>query len=235
MKQRTTVIGLTGASGGLGTSTLAAAVAALGAALGRRALVVDLVPNGGGLDQLAGCAHEPGQRWPVREEGMLSLLARDLPVWHGVTVLSQRGAVLPPPQLGPAAVRAVARLAAEHAVTVLDLPRTDHPYAPAWFGLCGTVVMVAGTTPPQVGAALVAQALAPSASGLVLRPGRAAGLDLDDVAGVLGAPLVRELRHDPSVARAVLEQEWPGGVDGAVRDAAAAVLGAATGAVEEAA
>ncbi|GGK57783.1 cellulose synthase operon protein YhjQ/BcsQ [Ornithinimicrobium pekingense] len=227
MDQRTSVVGLTGASGGLGTSTLAAAVAGLGQMLGHPALLVDLVPNGAGLDQLTGCAHEPGRRWPVHEEDIASLTSHHLPVWGGVTVLSQRGPTRPPPALGPAAVGAVSRLAADHALAVLDLPRADHPHAAAWFGLCDTVVLVAGTAPPQIAAALVAQALAPCASRLVLRPAEEAGLDPDDVAALLGLPLVHLLGHDRSVARSVLEQEWPGLVPGPVRDVAAAVLSVA--------
>lgn len=223
-----TVIGLAGASGGLGTSTLAAAVAGLAGELRRGTLLVDLAPNAGGLDHLVGGAHEPGQRWPAREEGMLSLRARDLPVWRGVRVLSQRGAVLPAPPLGREAREAVARIARDHDVTVLDLPRADHPGAPGWFALCSTVVLLTGSTPPQVAAALVARALQPAVAAVVLRPAQGCGLDPDDVAQLLGLPLLHRLPHDPAVPRAVLDQEWPGSVDGAVREAAGAVLAVAT-------
>ncbi len=222
---RTFVIGLCGASGGLGTSSLAAAVSGLAAGLGRGTLLVDLLPNGGGLDQLAGCAHEPGQRWPSREDGMLWLSAADLPRAGGVRVLSQRGAVLPVPPLGPVALRAVERMAARHPVTVLDLPRPDHPRADRWWGLCGTVVLVAGDTPPQVCAALVVRALAPRLTGLVVRRSSGtAGLDPVDVAQVLGLELLAQVPSDPSVPRAVLEELPPGSGAGPVRDAAAAVL-----------
>lgn len=220
------VLGLCGASGGLGTSSLAVAVAGLAASLGRRTLLVDLRPNGGGLDQLAGCAHEPGQRWPSREAGMLSLPVRDLPGSGEVRVLSQRGAVLPPPPLGPVALQTVERLAAQHELSVLDLPAPDHPRAGGWWRACGTVVLLAGDTPAQVCAALVARALLPRLSGVVVRTDRT-GLDPTDVAHVLGLPLLAALPHDPSTARAALEECWPGSEDGAVRDAAAAVLAAA--------
>lgn len=228
------VIGLTGASGGLGTSTLAGAVAGLAGALGRTTLLVDLLPNAGGLDQLGGCAHEPGQRWPWREEGMASLRSRDLPVWGGVRVLAQRGPVLPAPTLGRAALQAVGRLAGEHHVTVLDLPRADHPQAVRWFGLCDVVVLVAGTAPPLVACALTARSLV-TPGALVLRAGPGDGLAADDVAAVLGLPLLGRLRHDPAVALAVLEQEWPGRADGPVRETAWAVLAQATGAAGQAA
>lgn len=230
-----TVIGLSGASGGLGTSTLAAAVAGLAGELGRTALLVDLAPNAGGIDQLVGCAHEPGLRWPVREEGMFTLRARDLPCWYGVRVLSQRGAVRPAPALGPTALDAVARLRREHEVTVLDLPHAGHPHASRWFGLCDTVALVAGTSPPQVGAALVARALWPASSALVLRSTPGCGLAGDDVAQVLGLPLLQQVPHDVTLARAVLDQEWPGSAPGAVRDAAVAVLAVATDAAGSAA
>lgn len=224
MDLRTTVVGLCGASGGLGTSTLAAAVAGLAASLGRRALLVDLRPNAGGLDQLGGCAHEPGQRWPAREEGMLSLPLCDLPRADGVRVLSQRGAVLPPPPLGDVAVRAVARLASEHEVSVLDLPAVDHPRTDRWWRSCSGTVLVVGDTPAQVCAALVARALLPAPTALVVRRAGAGGLDPVDVAQVLGLPLLATLLPDPSVPRAALEERWPGAEQGSVRDAAAAVL-----------
>lgn len=219
----TTVLGLSGASGGLGTSTLACAVSGLAASLGRRSLLVDLAPNAGGLDHVAGCAHEPGIRWPAREEGMLSLRTGDLPCWRGVRVLSQRGPVLPAPGLGPTAASAVSRLAGDHDVTVLDLPRPDHPHAFLWWRLCSTVVLVTGTTPPQVGAGLVARDLAPP-DLLVLRAAQRGGLHPQDVAHVLGLPPVAELPHDATVPVAVLEQEWPGSAEGPVRQAAAALL-----------
>jgi hypothetical protein len=231
----TTVIGLSGASGGLGSSTLAAAVARVAGDLGRPTLLVDLAPHGGGLDQLGGCAHEPGQRWPLREEGMLSLRARHLPVWGGVRVLSQRGPARPAPALGPAAVQAVARLAQEHEVTVLDLPRPDREGADRWFALCDTVVLVAGSSPPLVGAALVARALTPAVTGLVVRSAQGDGLEPADVAEALGVPLLATLAPDASVPAAVVAQEWPGGADGIVRDAAWAVLGAASGSARSAA
>ena len=222
------VIGIAGASGGLGTSTLAAAVAGLAGALHGPALLVDLVPGAGGLDQLAGCAHEPGLRWPVGEEGIGSLRARDLPSWAGVRVLSQRGAVRRPPSLGAAALGSVRCLAREHEVTVLDLPRPGHPQTAAWLSLCTSAVLLAGTSPPQVGAALSARALHPALDALVLRPSPWCGLDPADVAQVLGLPRLAVVPHDPSVARAVLDQEWPGTVEGPVRGAAAAVLASAT-------
>lgn len=225
-----TVIGLSGASGGLGTSTLAAAVAGLAARLGGSALLVDLAPNAGGLDHLVGCAHEPGLRWPVREDGMLTLRSAHLPVWCSVRVLSQRGPVLPAPPLGPVALQTVERLADGHDVTVLDLPRPDHPRARAWLELCDSVVLVAGTTPSLVAAALVARALTASASGLVARPVPGYGLAPPDVAQVLGLPLVHQLVHDPSAPRSDLEQQWPGTGPGALQDCAAAVLSAARGA-----
>jgi MinD-like ATPase involved in chromosome partitioning or flagellar assembly len=224
----TTVIGLAGASGGLGTSTLAAATARLAVGLRGPALLVDLAPGAGGLDQLTGCAHEPGLRWPVGEQGMLSLGVRDLPTWRDVRVLSQRGAAPAVPSLGRAAVDAVSRLALQHDVTVLDLPRPGHPYASAWFGLCSTVVLVAGTSPPHVGAALAARALQRDTHAAVLRPSHGCGLDPADVGQVLGLPVLHVVPHDPSVPRAVVEQEWPGSVDGPVREAAAAILAVAS-------
>ena len=54
---------VTGASGGLGVSTVAVAIAVRAARRGLSAVVVDTDPEGGGLDLVAGLEDEPGVRW----------------------------------------------------------------------------------------------------------------------------------------------------------------------------
>ncbi len=222
------VLGVLGASGGLGASSLACAVARLAADTGTQTLLVDLTPCGGGLDQLLGVAHEPGERWPATDRAVLALRADDLPVQEGLRVLSHGrpsvgGAARP---LGPAALETVARLARGQGTTVLDLPRADHPAAPLWWDLCDHVVLLVGTGPTQVCAALAARSLSrlPGALGVVARPEPGCGLDPSEVAALLGLPLLVRLGHDPAVARALSEQEPPGTVAGPLRDAAATLL-----------
>ena len=58
------VIAFVPASGGVGSSTLAAAVAVRAAAAGRSVVAVDLDRESGCLDVVFGLEQEPGWRWP---------------------------------------------------------------------------------------------------------------------------------------------------------------------------
>lgn len=222
-----TVIGLLGASGGLGTSTLACAVARLSADVGIPTLLVDLAPGGGGLDQLVGVPHELGERWPSGDQDVLALRADRLPRVDRLRVLSHRGTISSGSRwrpLGPVALETVARLARAPGTTVLDLPRADHPEAPLWWDLCDHVVLLSGTGPTQVCAALAARPRLGPALGLVTRPSPGCELDPQQVAGLLGLPLLDRLEHDPTVAQALAAQEAPGTSTGALQATACTVL-----------
>lgn len=85
------VIAFVPASGGVGATSLAAAVAVRGAAAGRRTVAVDLDRLAGRLDVVLGVEEQPGWRWP-RLAGVAGLvdgllLARQLPTADGVAVL----------------------------------------------------------------------------------------------------------------------------------------------------
>ncbi|NMR19777.1 septum site-determining protein Ssd [Cellulomonas fimi] len=89
------VLGVVGARGGLGASSLAAALAhRLAGARGgaRRTALVDLDRFGSGVDVLLGIEAEPGLRWPdlrgARGEVSGDELTALLPRWSRVTVLS---------------------------------------------------------------------------------------------------------------------------------------------------
>ena len=86
------VIAFVPASGGVGSSTLAAAVAVRACAAGRSAVAVDLDPLAGCLDVVFGLEQEPGWRWPELSDvsGVVHGLglADELPVSCGVPVLS---------------------------------------------------------------------------------------------------------------------------------------------------
>ena len=95
-----TVIAFVPASGGLGSSTLAAAVAVRAAAASRSSVLVDLDPWGGPKDVLLGLEQEPGWRWPelAEVEGIVDGqgLADELPMACGVPVLTSPGAAVAP-------------------------------------------------------------------------------------------------------------------------------------------
>jgi MinD-like ATPase involved in chromosome partitioning or flagellar assembly len=161
-----TVIAFVPASGGLGSSTLAAAVAVRAAAASRSSVLVDLDPLGGPKDVLFGIEESPGWRWPDLSEvaGIVDGhgLADELPMACGVAVLTSVGARAAPGE-GPWQVDSfgewvdtvpdvVAGLADAHDITVLDLPR-DARVLSAVALLVDAVVVVAGAPVPQLAAA----------------------------------------------------------------------------------
>ncbi|WP_435602515.1 septum site-determining protein Ssd [Streptomyces sp. bgisy130] len=119
-------VGVIGGCGGAGASTLAGALAVTAARTGRRTLLVDGDPLGGGLDVLLGGEKEKGLRWPAFAESRgrvaCGALAESLPRLHSFRVLSwDRGSdvSIPPPAMR--AVMAAARR--RGGVVVVDLPR----------------------------------------------------------------------------------------------------------------
>jgi secretion/DNA translocation related CpaE-like protein len=123
---RALVVGVVGGCGGAGASVLAAGLAVAAAESGRRVLLADLDPLGGGLDLALGVDAVPGLRWPdlAGARGRLpsSSVHDSLPRLDGLAVLAWgRGT---PVDVPPAAVEAVLRSAARsHDLVVLDLAR----------------------------------------------------------------------------------------------------------------
>ena len=89
-----TTIGVIGARGGAGASTVAAALGLTAARGGVRALLVDADALGGSLELVVGCESEPGLRWPdvASTQGRVgaAALRAALPSRDGLAVLSWR-------------------------------------------------------------------------------------------------------------------------------------------------
>jgi secretion/DNA translocation related CpaE-like protein len=123
---RARVIGVVGASGGAGTSTLVAGLALTAAGRGPSWLV-DLDPFGGGADAGLGAELAAGARWSDLGTlvGRLSphTLRAAVPDVEGVAVVAMGGRVMN--ELAPEAVRAVVSAAGRGGgTTVLDLGRS---------------------------------------------------------------------------------------------------------------
>lgn len=202
------VIGVLGASGGVGASTLAVALAVRAARRLGVSACVDGDLWGGGLDVTACLEHLPGLRWGDLGEASGDLdgaaLLRALPCGEGVCVLAAGG---DPP--GPRVVQAVVpALSGICAVTVLDLGRAG--LAADDGGLvdcCTDVVLLAGTTARGLadGVAVARRVLSSHGSvALVLRASRHDRVDPEEVAAHLDLPLVAVLPHD---ARAVVDAD----------------------------
>ncbi|MFF1693259.1 septum site-determining protein Ssd [Streptomyces sp. NPDC058257] len=213
-------VGVIGGSGGAGASTLACALAVTAARAGRRTMLVDADPLGGGLDVLLGGEAADGLRWPAfaQSRGRVGggALEESLPELHSLRVLSwDRGDAV---VIAPEAMRAVIAAARRRGgAVVVDLPRrVDEGVAEALAQVDLGLLVVPAELRAVAGARRVA-----SAVGMVLRDlrvvvaggggaGRAAGggidglggFDAEEVARLLGLPLVGELPREAGLLAA---------------------------------
>ncbi|MFI0238187.1 septum site-determining protein Ssd [Streptomyces sp. NPDC016845] len=193
-------VGVIGGRGGAGASTLACALAVEAARAGRRTLLVDADPLGGGLDVLLGGETVDGLRWPAfaQSRGRVgsTALEESLPRLHDVRLLSwDRGDLASVP---PEAVRAVLAAGRRRGgAVVVDLPRrVDAGSVEALAQLDLGLLVV----PPELRAVAAARRVA-GAVGMVLRDLRVVtaptsgpgALEGDEVARLLGLPLAGEL------------------------------------------
>ncbi|GAA3817876.1 septum site-determining protein Ssd [Cellulomonas soli] len=205
--RRARVVGVVGARGGAGASTLAAALADRLAHATATALV-DLDTGSAGLDVLVGVERDPGLRWPdlhaARGEVDGADLLTLLPRWGRCAVLSAdrlRPAALPtdvvPDVLGA--------LTTATGALVLDLGRADVLAGTAPSAVCDTILLVAPRDLRAVAGALaVSAALAGSAPGvdlrLVVRGPAPGGLGVAEVEEAVDLPLLCAVREDRRLA-----------------------------------
>ena len=164
-----TLLVVVGASGGVGASVLATAVAFRAARAGVDVVLVDGCPLGGGLDVVLGAEQESGLRWAdlnrlVGSADARALLAR-LPSADGVRVLSfGRDATEPGAEVADAVVSA---LAAACALVVVDASQSGGTVAAAALAVADRVLVVAGDGMSQLSALSVVSTLLASGSGRV--------------------------------------------------------------------
>jgi secretion/DNA translocation related CpaE-like protein len=183
--------------GGAGASTVATAVAAVAAP---GVVLVDADAWGGGLDLLLGAERAEGLRWPdltgLRGRVAGDALLAALPEAGGVHVLAaSRSSPVPVPDEALTAVLEAVRSAGCPAV--VDLPRSDPSTAAVLADADLTVLVV----PARLRSATAARLLVETpgagwaSARLVVRP-VSGGLSRDDVADVVGRPVLAELGHD---------------------------------------
>ncbi|MFD4032795.1 septum site-determining protein Ssd [Streptomyces sp. NPDC058637] len=210
-------VGVMGGRGGSGASTLACALAVTAARSGRRTLLVDGDPLGGGIDVLLGGEESEGMRWPdfARSRGRVggSALEESLPALHGLRVLSwgrDNDVIVPPPAM-QAVLAAARRLGG---VVVVDLPRrVDESVAEALAQLDVGLLVVPGELRAVAAAKRVAAAVGAVLEDLrvVARGPYTAGLDEQWVAQALGLPLVGDLPLESGLSAAQDRGLPPGG------------------------
>ncbi|MFK3730020.1 septum site-determining protein Ssd [Streptomyces sp. NPDC088090] len=198
-------VGVIGGRGGSGASTLACGLALAAARTGRRTLLVDGDPLGGGLDVLLGAERERGRRWGnfAASKGRLAggALEESLPAARGVRVLSWGRE--PTGAVPPDAVRSVLAAARRGGgAVVVDLPRAvDEAGAEALAQLDLGLLVVPGELRAVAAAHRIAGTLSMVVRDLraVVRGPYAAGLDERWVADALRLPLAGELPYDPGI------------------------------------
>ncbi|MCL2091706.1 MAG: pilus assembly protein FlpE [Micrococcales bacterium] len=196
-----TVVGLVGARGGAGATTLAALLAAA-LAQHTATVLVDLV-GGAGLDVTLGLEAVPGPRWPdltgagdVAGDQLLAALPR----WGRVALVSTDRARpgLPPPD------DVLDRLGEAAGTVLLDLPPCDVLARRAPVGRCDLVVVVAGRDITSVGGAVALRtALGPAAArtGLMASDARRGTLSLAELEQAAGLPLLGRVPYDRSLVQ----------------------------------
>jgi hypothetical protein len=202
------VVGVLGASGGLGVSSLAVAVALRACERFGATVCLDGVGIGGGLDVTACLEHLPGLRWPDLEatQGQVdgAALLRALPAEGSLRVLAARAA--PPGQ--DVMVATLAALADLCPVTVVDLGRSVR-----LVDRCTHVVLVSGMSARQLAdaAALVPLVLERAADvRLALRTARRDPVQPAVVASLLDLPLATVLQQDPRAVTDADRARMPG-------------------------
>lgn len=252
---RAVVVGVVGARGGAGASTVVAALAVAGVARGLGVVLVDGQHTGAGVDVLLGVEEQPGLRWAdlqdARGDVDASRLLGLLPRWSGAYVLSadRERRLGHPDDVEHDVLRA---LGSATGLVVLDLPAgrlLRH------VGSCDVVVVVARCDTLSVAGALAVRAALDASSGpgggvpvgLVCRGTAVGRLTAHDVAAAVGVALWGELLSDRTMAGAVEGGAGPtvrlprgargrgaartslGGVACAVLDHALAVAGSQVG------
>lgn len=209
-RTRAPVVAVIGGSGGVGASTLAAALAQLGADRPGGAALVDVDALGGGIDLLLGAEQTRGWRWPRLNaaEGQLGDLRPHLPVVDGITVVAMaRGATLDLAREPLAAV--VGGLRAWHSLVVLDPGRSLAPAARESVRLSSRqLVVVAGGIRGVAAARQTVAMLGLERPELVLRRSPS-GLPADLVADAVGHPVVAVLPDERGLPTAAERGEPP--------------------------
>lgn len=198
------VTGIASASGGVGASTLAAALAVAAQQGHVRTMLIDGCPDGGGLDLVLGAETVQGIRWPdlADAHGRLSAATLDyaLPHPHGVALLSHAR------PHGSAVGREAANAVLESAVrgyerVFIDLARTESDFTEVALGRLTELVVVVPASIRGIAAnlAFVERVRARVAVLHIVVRLLPKGLALRDAAQALAAPDAIAIPHVPAV------------------------------------
>ncbi len=210
-----TTVSVLGGRGGAGASTLATALALTGMRRGRRTMLIDGDPLGGGIDLVLGGEANEGSRWPdfacARGRVSADALTEALPRVRELAVLSwDRGDMLTIPAEAMRTVLAAARRA--HELVVVDLPRRLDAAAEQALASSRVTLLI---VPAEVRAVAAARRVAAAAQmvatdvRVVVRGPSPAGLPIQVVAEAMELPLAGTMRAEPGLAAALERGEPP--------------------------
>jgi secretion/DNA translocation related CpaE-like protein len=209
------VVAVIGGRGGAGASVLAGGLALTAARSGRRVLLVDADPLGGGLDLVLGWEGLDGLRWPALAESDgrvdASALVRSLPGRGDLVLLSwDRGDLFALSGEAMAATMDAGRRGRD--LVVVDLPRQlDEAAAIALQAADRAYLVVPAELRAAAAAARVVAAATPHCAALsvVVRGPAPGGLKAREIAESLQLPLAAEVRPEPGLARGLERGEAP--------------------------
>lgn len=208
------LVAVVGASGGVGASTCAAALAVAGADRGQRTMLLDGDPWGGGLDLLLGAEHTVGWRWPRlgSATGHLGDLTGQLPHVDGVDLLAagRRTAERRAVEIGPEQLASVLGSATRsHDLIVVDLQRGSGSMADETLRRAALTLLVARADLRGLAAAReLAPWLPQSSCQVLLRGRRPQAVEPDLVEESLGLPVIAAI-PDESAVRLASERGEP--------------------------
>lgn len=200
-------LGVFGARGGAGASSLASAMALTAARLGLPALLMDADASSGGLDLVVGCEDLPGLRWSevASASGRVgsSALRRALPALDGLPVLSWgRGVRV---CLDASTTRSIVAAAQRGArLLVVDLPRRLDDSAAEVAASCDVALLVC---PADVGGIAGGARMTSTYLDLVgdlqivVRRARRCAVSPESVGAALQLPVLGSVPAKASVAR----------------------------------
>lgn len=208
------VLAVVGGRGGAGASVVAAGLAITAVRLGKRAVLVDGDPYGGGLDLVLGWEGSTGVRWPGLSHAAggvsVAALAEALPHEGELAVLScDRDDPAVPLDAMEAALQA--GRCGWH-LTVVDLPRRFDESAEAALAAADHVVLV---VPAELRACAAASKVAAEALrhtralSVVVRTPAPGRLDAREIARALELPLAGSYRFETGLARGLEEGRAP--------------------------
>lgn len=210
------VVAVVGARGGAGATSFAVALALAAARAGRRTMLVDADPYGGGIDLALGAEDVAGPRWDSFAESRPPVvgeaLADALPRCGPVTVLAWPRTGSPViPAANVESVLATARRAAE--LVVVDVSRSFDEAARVTLSVADTAFVVC---PAEVRACASGRRVAETVGlfvsdvRVVVRGPAPTDLDAAVVAEALGLPLAGWLKEEPGIDVALDEGRPPG-------------------------